>query len=83
MSASRDAGRVMRHVMCAFTAAFLVAALLAPDREAMLDGFGRMLFAPSQLTRDYFLQNWVKDFRTSSFGASQELYITRIDGRGN
>ena len=35
------------------------------------------------MTRDYFMQNWVKNFRTSSFGASQELYITYIDGRGN
>ena len=34
-------------------------------------------------TRDYFMQNWVKNFRTSSFGASMELYITYIDGRGN
>ncbi|MGN0314906.1 MAG: peptide ABC transporter substrate-binding protein [Fusicatenibacter sp.] len=34
-------------------------------------------------TKEYFLQNWVKDFRTSSFGASQELYITYIEGRGN
>lgn len=32
-------------------------------------------------TKQVFLQNWVKDFRTSSFGASQELYITRIEGR--
>ena len=34
-------------------------------------------------TKEYFIQNWVKDFRTSSFGASQELYITHIEGRGN
>lgn len=32
-------------------------------------------------TKQVFLQNWVKDFRTSSFGASQELYITYIEGR--
>ena len=32
-------------------------------------------------TKEYFVQNWVKNFRTSSFGASQELYITYIDGR--
>lgn len=32
-------------------------------------------------TKEVFLQNWVKDFRTSSFGASQELYITYIEGR--
>ena len=33
-------------------------------------------------TKEYFLQNWVKDFRWSSFGASQEFYITCIEGRG-
>lgn len=33
-------------------------------------------------TVDVFLQPWVKDFRSSSFGASQEFYITYIDGRG-
>lgn len=33
-------------------------------------------------TKEYFLQNWVKDFRWSSFGASQEFYITYIEGRG-
>ncbi len=33
--------------------------------------------------KEYFLQNWVKDFRWSSFGASQEFYITYIEGRGN
>ena len=34
-------------------------------------------------TKEYFVQNWVKDFRWSSFGASQEFYITYIEGRGN
>lgn len=34
-------------------------------------------------TKDVFLRNWVKDYRTSSFGASAELYITYIEGRGN
>ena len=34
-------------------------------------------------TKQVFLQPWVKNFRTSSFGASQELYITYIEGRGN
>jgi oligopeptide transport system substrate-binding protein len=34
-------------------------------------------------TKELFLQNWVKDFRTSSFGASQEMYVTYIDGRDN
>lgn len=33
--------------------------------------------------KEYFLQNWVKDFCWSSFGASQEFYRAHIEGRGN
>ncbi len=29
----------------------------------------------------FFIQNWVKDFHTSSFGASQEVYKTYIEGK--
>lgn len=32
-------------------------------------------------TKEVFLQNWVKDYRTSSFGASAEFYITYIEGK--
>ena len=39
-------------------------------------------FAPLYYsTKEVFLQNWVKDYRTSSFGASAEFYITYIEGR--
>ena len=31
--------------------------------------------------KHFYYQNWVQDFRTSSFGASQELYIAYIDGK--
>ena len=31
--------------------------------------------------KSYFLQNWVKDFKTSSFGASTELYQIYIEGK--
>jgi oligopeptide transport system substrate-binding protein len=34
-------------------------------------------------TRVSYLHNWVKDYHTSAFGASQELYRCYIDGRGN
>ena len=34
-------------------------------------------------TREVFLQNWVKDYCTSNFGASAEMYITYIEGRGH
>lgn len=31
--------------------------------------------------KSYFVQNWVKEFKTSSFGASQELYHAYIEGK--
>ena len=34
-------------------------------------------------TKEFFLQNWVKDFNWSSFGASREFINTYIEGRGN
>lgn len=49
-----ETGRVLRAVMCAFTAAFLAAACLAPDAGGMLSGLGRVCVLPAQLTRDYF-----------------------------
>ena len=48
------AGRVLRAAMCAFTLAYLLAALLAPDAGDMLAGFGRLCTRPAQLTRDFF-----------------------------
>ncbi len=50
-----DTGRVLRALMCAFAAAFAVAALVAPDRGDMLGGFVRICTRPAQLTKDYFL----------------------------
>lgn len=49
-----ETGRLLRALMCAFTAAFLIAAFLAPDRGEMLSGLGNLCTAPAQLTRDYF-----------------------------
>ena len=49
-----EAGRVLRALMCAFTAAFLIGAVLAPDRGAMFSGLGRICTLPAQLTKDYF-----------------------------
>ena len=49
-----ETGRVLRAVMCAFTAAFLIGALLAPDVRDMLPGFRRICTGPAQLTRDLF-----------------------------
>lgn len=50
---SCDPARVLRAVFCAFTLAFLIAALIAPDRADMLAGLGRILTGPAQLTKDY------------------------------
>ena len=49
-----SAPRVLRLTFCAFTLAFLLAALIAPDRADMLAGLGRILTGPAQLTKDYF-----------------------------
>ena len=49
-----DAGRLLRAVLCAFSAVFLIAAVCAPDRGDMLAGLGRIVTGPAQLTRDYF-----------------------------
>lgn len=49
-----DAATVLRAAMCAFTAAYMIAALLAPDRAELVAGFGRILTGSAQLTKDYF-----------------------------
>ena len=49
-----SAGEVLRATMCAFVAALLLAAFLAPDARQMLAGLGRIVSGPAQLTKDYF-----------------------------
>ena len=49
-----DTGRVLRAVMCAFTAAFLIGALFAPDVKEIFTGLWRICTLPAQLTKDYF-----------------------------
>jgi len=49
-----DVGRVLRAVMCAFSAAFLIGALCAPDLNEIFTGLGRIVSMPAQLTKDYF-----------------------------
>ena len=41
-----DTGRVLRAVMCAFTAAFLIGALFAPDLKEIFTGLGRIIMLP-------------------------------------
>lgn len=49
-----DAGRLLRAMMCAFTAAFLIGAAFAPDTNQMFSGLARICTLPAQLTKDYF-----------------------------
>jgi len=49
-----ETGALLRAVMCAYTIAFLVAALFAPDLNEMFSGLGRICTLPAQLTKDYF-----------------------------
>ena len=49
-----EAGKVLRALMCAYAAAFLVAAFFAPDLKEMFTGLGRICTVPAQLTKDYF-----------------------------
>lgn len=53
MAKANDSNTV-RTFLVASTAAYLIAAVLSPDRGAMLSGFQRILLSPSQLTTDYF-----------------------------
>ena len=50
-----ETGRVLRAMMCAFAVAFVIGALVAPDRADMLNGLVRLCAAPAQLTKDWFL----------------------------
>ena len=45
---------ILRCVLSAFTIAFLIGAICAPDRSEMLSGLWRILTKPSLLTKDYF-----------------------------
>lgn len=45
----------IRFFLLASSAAYLIAAVLAPDRGEMLTGLAQILMSPAQLTKDYFL----------------------------
>lgn len=49
-----DTVKCIRFFLLASSAAFLIAAGLAPDREDMLTGLAQILMSPAQLTKDYF-----------------------------
>ena len=46
--------KAVRFFLMASSAAFLIAAGLAPDRGEMVTGLARILMSPAQLTKDYF-----------------------------
>lgn len=51
---NRSGSTILKYVLSAFTIAFLVGALCAPDRAGMLGGLWRIITKPSLLTKDYF-----------------------------
>lgn len=51
---SKTASELLRLVLTAFTIAFAIGAVCAPDRGEMLSGLARILTKPSLLTKDYF-----------------------------
>ncbi len=53
-ASANNPARVLWLTFCAFTLAFFIAALIAPDRGDMLPGFIRILAGRAQLTKDYF-----------------------------
>ena len=49
-----DASRMLKLVFWLFTAAFLVAALVSPDRGSLVSGLKALYTTPAQVTKDYF-----------------------------
>ena len=49
-----DSVKIIRLFLLASSAAFMIAAGLAPDRGEMLTGLAEILMSPAQLTKDYF-----------------------------
>ena len=51
---STSSGEILRLVLCAFTVAFLIAAIATSGAGDMHKGLGRIVSKPSLLTKDYF-----------------------------
>ena len=51
---SKSSGEILRLVLCAFTLAFLIAAIVTSGAGDMHKGLGRIVSKPSLLTKDYF-----------------------------
>ena len=50
----KDTSWLLRAMLCAFTLAFYIGAILAPDLPEIFSGFWRIQTQPSVLTKDYF-----------------------------
>ena len=50
----QSSSAILRLVLTAFTVAFAIGAVCAPDRGEMLSGLARIITKPSLLTKDYF-----------------------------
>ena len=50
----QSSSNILKYMLSAFTLAFLIGAICAPDRSEMFAGFWRILSKPSLLTKDYF-----------------------------
>ena len=78
--------RIILTVLTVFSAAFLAAALAAPDRERLVSGFIRINTYPSQLTRDYFALGGLSGafFNTGLIGlvCCAILYLTKAECTG-
>lgn len=51
---SCSASQMLKAVFWLFTAAFLIAALVSPDREQLFSGLKAIYTTPAQVTKDYF-----------------------------
>lgn len=50
----QSSSNILKYMLSAFTLAFLIGALCAPDRSEIFAGFWRIISKPSLLTKDYF-----------------------------
>lgn len=50
----QSSSTILKYVLSAFTIAFLIGAICAPDRSEMFSGLARIVTNPSVLTKDYF-----------------------------
>ena len=52
---SLNSVNIIRIFLLASSAAYIIAAVAAPDRAQMMTGLAQILMSPAQLTKDYFI----------------------------